>query len=127
MRWRKTRPEKEIVQAKKDRAKRLSIPQNRLNSNMSRRVRYSIKNKNRLSWQKLLGYTISELILHLEVQFQDGMSWKNYGMWHIDHIRPLVAFSFSSYKDIEFTECWALSNLQPLWAKDNMSKSSKCA
>jgi 5-methylcytosine-specific restriction endonuclease McrA len=52
------------------------------------------------------------------------MSWENYGKftWHIDHIIPVAVFNFSSFKDLDFKRCWALSNLQPLEAKKNHSK-----
>ena len=64
---------------------------------------------------------------HLEKQFKEGMTWNNYGYygWHIDHIRPVSSFNFNSYDDPEFKECWALSNLQPLWGKENISKKDK--
>ena len=67
-----------------------------------------------------LGYTIEELVAHLEARFSEGMSWANYGRWHVDHIRPCAAFDQSDAG--EFGECWALANLQPLWARDNMKK-----
>jgi hypothetical protein len=53
------------------------------------------------------------------------MTWENYGKWHIDHKRPIASFNFTSYEDPEFKECWALNNLQPMWAKENMSKGNK--
>jgi len=69
-------------------------------------------------WERQLGYTREQLRQHLESQFQEGMDWDNFGTgWHIDHIKPV-----SSFKLEEFKECWSLDNLQPLWAKDNMSK-----
>lgn len=70
----------------------------------------------------LLGYTLSELINHLEPLFASGMTWENYGEWHVDHKRPMSSFKFESHDDSEFKECWALSNLQPLWGPDNLSK-----
>ena len=70
----------------------------------------------------LLGYTIEELMTHLEKQFTEGMTWDNYGEWHVDHIRPMTSFNFTSSDDPEFKECWDLSNLQPLWWNDNLSK-----
>jgi hypothetical protein len=71
---------------------------------------------------ELLGYTIEELINHLEKQFVNGMTWENYGEWHVDHIRPMSSFNFTSPEDPEFKECWRLENLQPLWWPDNLSK-----
>jgi len=69
-----------------------------------------------------LGYTRSDLIDHIESMFDDGMTWENWGEWHIDHIIPvstLVSCGVTDPKKIN-----ALSNLQPLWAVDNMSKSN---
>jgi hypothetical protein len=76
-------------------------------------------------WETMLGYTWDELVSHLEKQFKDGMSWDNYGEWHIDHIIPQSYLQYSSPKDKEFKKCWALSNLQPLWASENCSKQDR--
>jgi len=73
----------------------------------------------------LVGYTREQLMAHLESLFKDGMTWENYGEWHVDHIKPQSAFSFISPDSPEFKACWALSNLQPLWAKDNAQKGAK--
>lgn len=73
----------------------------------------------------LLGYTGKELYKHIESLFTDGMSWDNMGDWHIDHIRPVASFNFTTTECEDFKKCWALENLQPLWAKDNLSKGSK--
>lgn len=65
--------------------------------------------------------TYQDLIKHIEKQFDDKMTWDNYGSyWHIDHIRPKCSF-----KGNEFKECWALSNLQPLEAIENFRKSGR--
>lgn len=71
---------------------------------------------------QLLGYTIEELMAHLEKQFTESMTWDNYGQWHVDHIKPISSFKFESPEDPEFKECWRLENLQPLWGPDNLSK-----
>ena len=73
----------------------------------------------------LLGYTKYELKEHLESQFTDGMSWDNMSDWHIDHIRPVASFNYDSTDHPDFKKCWSLNNLQPMWAKDNMSKGAK--
>jgi len=73
----------------------------------------------------LLGYSMGELRHHLERQFTDGMGWDNYGQWHVDHIIPVSSFSFGSYDEDEFKSCWALTNLRPLWAIENITKSNK--
>jgi len=69
-----------------------------------------------------LSYSIEELIKHLETNFKEGMNWENYGDWHIDHIIPDCCFNYSSVDDEEFKKSWALTNLQPLWAKENLQK-----
>ncbi len=71
------------------------------------------------------GYEVADLMDHVERLFRDGMSWDNWGEWHIDHIRPRASFGIRSLGDEAFRECWALSNLQPLWAKDNIRKGAK--
>jgi len=53
------------------------------------------------------------------------MTWANYGEWHIDHKRPISSFNIVSVDCKEFGECWALENLQPLWADENLRKSNK--
>ena len=74
---------------------------------------------------KMLPYTPQKLIAHLESQFTDGMSWENRSEWHIDHIRPVSSYDFTTNTENTIKECWALNNLQPLWAFDNISKSDK--
>lgn len=63
-----------------------------------------------------LGYTLEQLINHLESQFTEGMIWDNYGEWHVDHKIPMVKFNFTSIDDHEFKLCWSLENLKPMWA-----------
>jgi hypothetical protein len=70
----------------------------------------------------LLGYTLDELRAHLELQFLPGMSWQNYGEWHVDHIVPLAEFSISGTECPEFRSAWSLANLRPLWGADNVRK-----
>lgn len=84
-------------------------------------------NKTGMPWESIVGYTIFDLKSHLEKQFSQGMTWDNYGKfgWHIDHIMPVSSFNFKTIHDIEFKECWALSNLRPLWAIDNLKKNNK--
>jgi len=98
----------------------------RLSRNIRAAIWHSLKgNKNGHCWEKLVGYTRKDLIFHLEKQFRSGMSWLNYGEWHIDHIRPKSFFRFETYNDPEFKKCWSLENLQPLWAFENLSKNNK--
>jgi hypothetical protein len=74
---------------------------------------------------ELLGYTLEELMIHLEKQFTEGMTWDNYGEWHVDHKVPMTSFNFETTEDKEFKLCWSLENLQPLWGSDNLSKGTK--
>jgi len=97
----------------------------RINSYISTAVRDRIKDKNNSKVFDLLDYSLQDLMSHLEAQFQEGMTWENHGEWHIDHIRPVCSFNFTSKHDKEFKECWALFNLRPLWAKDNLSKGGR--
>lgn len=101
-------------------------PAQRVSRRIKTLIYYSLKgNKNGRHWEGLVGYTVEELMAHLEAQFKPGMTWDNYGEWHIDHIRPIASFNFTSPDDPEFRECWALENLQPLWAKENQQKGAK--
>lgn len=72
---------------------------------------------------KKMGYTSQELRLHLESLWQEGMSWENYGKWHIDHIKSIKSFRDEGVTDPKIVN--ALSNLQPLWATENISKGAK--
>lgn len=73
--------------------------------------------------EHILGYTPKDLKLHLELKFQEGMSWKNRSAWHIDHIKPIAQFVREGIYDPKIIS--ALENLQPLWAEDNMKKQDK--
>jgi hypothetical protein len=70
----------------------------------------------------ILRYTPEELISHLENLFTDGMTWENYGEWHVDHRIPISSFNFESVDDDSFTKCWSLDNLQPMWGTENIVK-----
>lgn len=74
------------------------------------------------SSSSIIGYKKSDLVLHLSDLFTDGMNWDNYGGWHIDHIKSIKSFTDEGITDPKIIN--ALSNLQPLWAFDNLSKGS---
>lgn len=108
-------------------AERRKNPKHRLNGTISMAINKCLNGgKGGHHWEELVGYTLANLTTHIEQQFTKGMSWENYGDWHIDHIRPIADFNFESPDDPEFKECWSLWNLQPLWAKENWSKHDKC-
>ena len=105
----------------------MSDPKKHLNMVMRVSVRQCLKGekKNRSTFD-LVGYSVNQLKRHIEKQFSEGMTWENWGIvWHIDHIIPLSAFNFTKPEDPDFRRAWALSNIRPLWAKDNLSKSAK--
>jgi hypothetical protein len=62
---------------------------------------------------------------HLEAQFVPGMTWANHGAWHVDHIRPCASFNLED--PAEQRVCFHFSNLQPLWAQDNLAKGATWA
>jgi hypothetical protein len=81
-------------------------------------------NKNGIHWEELVGYTLQQLIHHLESKFDNKMNWGNYGTyWQIDHTVPVNAFNIKSYTDRTFRNCWSLENLQPLDCVSNTQKS----
>lgn len=91
---------------------------------MRRRIRGILKSKNlrrKLSSETLVGCSYSELKIYLEGKFEFGMSWDNQGFWHIDHIIPLS----SAQNEEEIYKLCHYTNLQPLWAEDNLRKSNK--
>lgn len=77
------------------------------------------------SVEELLGYTMGELLTHLRHQFRPGMTMDNYGKngWHIDHIHPKKMFNLDSLEGVR--AYWALPNLRPLWAGENMRKAAR--
>lgn len=100
----------------------------RLKMNLRSRLRHAMKKQNADKLTKifvLTGCTIKELITYIESQFQKDMNWNNYGFrgWHIDHILPCASFNLTDPEQQK--ECFHYSNLQPLWAKDNLSKGAK--
>jgi len=72
-----------------------------------------------------LPYTPQQLKEHIEAQFEDWMTWDNHGTWHIDHIYPQSRLPYDSLKHPNFQKCWALENLRPLCAIENLRKSDK--
>ncbi|MEK6882420.1 MAG: hypothetical protein AABY22_22560 [Nanoarchaeota archaeon] len=110
------------------RQRRISDLKYKSNCNIKTAIYKSLKDKKMgKHWEDLVNYKLNDLMIHLESKFQPGMSWQNYGKygWHIDHIKPISLFKYNSYDDQEFKDCWSLNNLQPLWAKENLSKGNQ--
>ena len=72
---------------------------------------------------EMLGCSAEYFLKYLEWQFEDGMSWDNYGDWSVDHCRPIA--SYDLHDPIDQLMCFHFSNLQPLWATENSSKGAK--
>ncbi len=107
--------------------KRKTNPIFRMESNLRRRLSLAIVacgNSKSHGTQKLLDCSWQELKIYLESQFQDGMTWDNYGDWHIDHIKPCCSFDLSNIDEQKL--CFHYTNLQPLWAEDNLRKGIRC-
>lgn len=90
------------------------------------RMRYALRSqstKKSARTLQLLGCTAAHLVRHLELQFLEGMSWRNRSEWHIDHIIPVSAFDLTSEEGQR--AAFHYTNLRPLWAHDNRAKSSR--
>ena len=101
-------------------------PTYRISHHMRSLINRSLKDGKRgRSWEDIVGYNIDTLKQHLKKRFKSGMSFHNYGEWHIDHIIPISAHNYEKTCDNDFNRCWSLENLQPLWAQENFSKGAK--
>ena len=93
-------------------------------SNLRSRICAVLKqNQKSAKTEKLIGCSVEKLKQHLQKQFKKGMTWKNYGEWHIDHKIPCIAFDLS--KSNKQSQCFNYKNLQPLWAKENRKKGDR--
>jgi len=103
--------------------KRKTDIQFRLSCNLRSRLKSAIKGNFKAgSAVKDLGCTVEQLKQYLESKFSPGMTWDNWTVdgWHIDHIKPLASFDLTDRNQL--LEACHYTNLQPLWAKDNLSK-----
>ena len=102
-------------------------PAYRLKCNLRNRLYFVVvriqKGIKQTSAIKDLGCTVGELMRYLENQFIQGMTWDNYGQWHVDHKKPLSSFDLTD--PIQQLKACHYTNLQPLWALDNIRKSNK--
>ena len=111
---------------RKERERRLNNPSYRLRKNIRAlvwkylKISNTVKTKNT---EDLIGVSMDQIKKELESKFKPGMTWDNYGKWHIDHIKPQCLFDFTNEEDIK--KCWSLDNLQPLWAEENLKKGNK--
>lgn len=127
--WAKENPVKvREYQRKRQKQRCRTDPKFKLKCNMSRAINRSLKDgKNGKHWEDIVGYTLNKLKKHLQKQFTEGMTWKNYGRngWVLDHKTPISVFNFTKSGHKDFKRCWKLKNLQPMWRKENNFKGAK--
>lgn len=133
------RDEVRVYRKEYQKVRRKMDPTFRLRALVSNAIGYNIKKngsiKNHKSIVKFLPYTMQELRDHLEALFEPWMTWNNHGnynskvwndndsatwTWQIDHIIPHSNFKYNSMEGQAFKDCWALSNLRPYPAKQNI-------
>jgi ssDNA-binding Zn-finger/Zn-ribbon topoisomerase 1 len=107
------------VKGKKRRSTPTGILNNRMGSDICRALSGQKKGRH---WEILVGYTVEQLVKHLEKNFLPNMTWENRSEWHIDHKIPKSVFNYKTPEDIDFKKCWALKNLRPIWKEDNLKK-----
>ncbi len=110
--------------AKQEREALCGNPQRKLAKNLRIRLNRAIKG----GWKKgsaveLLGCSTAEAIKHIEAAFEPGMSWSNWGEWHIDHIRPLASFDLNDPEQL--ARACHYTNIRPLWKEDNLRKGAR--
>ncbi|MFD0669711.1 hypothetical protein ACT80S_18475 [Ramlibacter sp. MAHUQ-53] len=107
---------------------RRTLPWYSLKTRISSRIYTMLKagggSKARQSTEEILGYSLSELKSHIERQFTRGMTWEKFmsGEIHLDHIIPVSHFKADSIGSDDFRACWAMANLRPMWASENIAK-----
>lgn len=124
--WRKRNKQKWTEIRLRHYVKRRTVPSGRIEDSLRSRLYLMISNHIKsASVLNLTGCSLEFLVGYLEAKFKKGMSWENYGIhgWHIDHIKPCCKFDLS--KEEEQRKCFNYTNLQPLWAKENLSKGGK--
>jgi hypothetical protein len=101
-----------------------SEPLLRLVHNMRNRVSSyckSIRANKTTRTKEMLGLNLADFKSYMESKFQEGMTWDNYGQWHVDHIKPL-SLATTEQQVMELNH---YTNLQPLWASENLKKSNR--
>ena len=103
---------------------KMAIPSARLRKTVMNRIWSAMKNQrvNGVGSFSLVGCPVGFLRSYIEGKFEKGMTWDNYGAWHVDHIRPCASFDLSDKEQV--LQCFNWRNLQPMWASENSSKGS---
>lgn len=101
-------------------------PSYKLGLTLRSRIWWALKSQNAkklIRTKDLIGCPIEFLKKHLEAQFEPGMTWENHGEWHIDHRMPCSRFDLTDL--LQQKICFHFTNLQPLWAVENLSKGAR--
>lgn len=107
-----------------ERQRRASDPVFRFVKNARTRIYLALKKGPKYAkTESLVGCSFDQLLGLMEFHFLPGMSWENYGQWHVDHIKPCAIFNLSD--PAQQQECFHYSNLQPMWGEDNMRKGAR--
>lgn len=123
--WRDENPEKSSACIRAHYKKRANDPSYLLRNRVGNMVRSClVSGKGGRRTFSVLGYSLEELRTHLERQFTKRMTWEAFssGEIHIDHIVPISSFNITTIDCEDFRRAWALSNLRPLWAVENLRK-----
>lgn len=122
-RIRNAAPERRTYVREYEKKRRVKDPKFAVHARMKAMVQNALRGRKAgRSWEGLVGYTLDELMRHLERQFLPGMTWENRQLWQIDHIVPVSSFQFDRAEDDNLKACWALPNLRPLWKEENREK-----
>lgn len=126
LRYKKKNPDKVRAQKARTQSRRVAKTGGRIDADIRTAMNINIRCILRYGSDVygLLGYDAKKLMDKIEAGFKPGMTWENYGLsgWHIDHEFPLSAAEYATPHDSEFKMVWSLSNLQPLWAEENIAK-----
>lgn len=97
-------------------------PQQRMMHNLAKRFRAFVRKGRTASKPplKALGCTRAHMLAYVASLFTAGMDWHNYGLWEIDHRRPIASFDLRDKQ--QATQCFHFTNIQPLWKVDNKAK-----
>jgi hypothetical protein len=135
--------ENKSIRNNREKARKQKDPAYKLRTLVSSRISAALKSagasKSNTTFTKYVPYTMQDLQEHLTKQFEPWMTWQNWGKynaetwndndqstwtWQLDHIIPRSELPYSSMEDENFHKCWALENLRPLSAKQNIIEGS---
>lgn len=127
--WNETHREHRKIKKREWEREARKNPFYRMKQQLSTSICKALKGKKGFrKWEALVGYTLQDLVCHIESLLNNNMTWENYGsVWHIDHITPKSWFKYKNTDDPQFKACWALANLQPKLKIDNIKKGNHFA